>query len=71
MSETVENQSRKCATCGKPIIDNGTGGIAHVNGGMVEQKCENCGWMGGQYGKFVQCPRCGDETSLIDHHAAS
>ena len=71
MSETNKNENRNCAKCGKPVTDNGTGGVAHNGAGTVEQKCQNCGWMGGQYGKFSQCPRCGDQTSLVDDHYAS
>lgn len=52
-------------------MDNGTGGIVHVNGGTVEQKCRNCGWRGGQVGKFSNCPRCGDGTQLVDDHNAT
>lgn len=72
MSETQnETKVRACAVCGKPVIDNGTGNIAHESGGVTTQKCQNCGWMGGQYGRYTQCPRCGDETSLVDDHNAS
>ena len=70
MSETNQNQSRVCATCGKPSIDTGTGGIVHAGGGTVEQRCRNCGWTGGQIGRYPQCPRCGDQTLLVDDHAA-
>lgn len=70
MSETNSNQQRNCAVCGKPVVDNGTGGVAHIGGGAVEQKCRNCGWSGGQYQKFVHCPRCGDSTQMYDDHSA-
>lgn len=63
-------QQKNCATCGKPVVDN-NGVLAHVGAGVIEQKCKNCGWSGGQYGKFSQCPRCGDMTSLVDDHVAS
>ena len=71
MSETNQNQTRNCKSCGKEVIDTGTGGVVHAGGGMVEQKCQNCGWMGGQYGGFKQCVRCGDMVSLINDHSAS
>jgi ribosomal protein S27AE len=62
---------KTCAKCGKPVIDTGTGGLVHVGGGTMEQKCGNCGWSGGQAGGFSQCPRCGDETQLSNDHAAA
>jgi len=73
MSETNQNQSRTCKVCGKEVVDNGAGGVAHVGGGTVEQECNSgsCGWRGGQYGKFSKCPRCGDGTQLVDDHQAS
>lgn len=72
MSEvTTTNPSRNCKTCGKPVIDMGTGGIVHDGGGVTQQKCQNCKWTGGQAGRYSQCPRCGDMTSLIDEHSAS
>jgi hypothetical protein len=67
------NQNRACKVCGKEVVNYGTDGIAHASGGTVEQVCKNpsCGWRGGQYGKFSQCPRCSDQTSLVDDHVAS
>ena len=64
MSET------NCKTCGKPVVDN-DGMLAHEGGGVTTQGCKNCGWTGGQYGKYSQCPRCGDGTSLFDDHYAN
>lgn len=69
MPET-ESKNRACKTCGKPVVDN-DGSVAHDGGGMITQTCKNCGWSGGQYGKYTQCPRCGDMTSLVDDHAAN
>ena len=72
MSETSEKkENRNCAKCGKPVIKNDSGVIAHIGGGIVEQRCNNCGWTGGQYGGFTQCVRCGDSTSLVNDHYAS
>lgn len=67
------NQSRACKICGKGVIDTGTGGIVHVDGGAMMQNCKNpsCGWNGSQIGKFSNCPRCGDGTQLVDSHMAS
>lgn len=65
-----EVQQKNCSICGKLVIDvNGT--IVHAGGGVAEQKCQNCGWTGGQAGRYTQCPRCGDMTSLVDDHVAS
>ena len=64
------NENKDCTNCQKPVIDTGSG-IVHVGGGELTQKCQNCGWKGGQVGRFSQCPRCGDQTSLIDDHMAS
>ncbi len=71
MTETTQGLPRICKQCGKVVIDTGTDGVVHNGAGTVEQRCKNCGWTGGQYGKFSQCPRCGDQTSLIDDHFAS
>ena len=71
MSETIQNQNRVCATCGKPVVDTGTAGFVHVGGGQMEQKCRNCGWTGGQVGRYYQCPRCGDATQFGNDHIAS
>lgn len=71
MSETNNIEGKKCKVCGKPVIDTGTGGVVHAGGGTIEQGCRNCGWQGGQVGKFLNCPRCGDGTMLYDHHSAS
>ena len=68
MSEVSEN--RNCKTCGKPVVDTGDT-VVHTGGGMVEQRCRNCGWMGGQVGRFSQCPRCGDATQLVNDHNAN
>lgn len=68
MSDTQEN--RNCAKCGKAVIDT-NGVVVHVGGGTVEQHCRNCGWSGGQVGRFSKCPRCGDGTQLTDDHIAS
>ena len=67
------SQPRTCAKCGQPVIDIGTGGLVHANGGTVMQRCNNpsCGWTGGQVGKYSNCPRCGDGTQLVDDHVAS
>ncbi|MEX2053048.1 MAG: hypothetical protein WD898_02365 [Candidatus Paceibacterota bacterium] len=65
-----QTQESKCKTCGKPTVDTGSS-VVHVGGGIMEQRCRNCGWVGGQVGKFVQCPRCGDETQLDDDHSAN
>ena len=72
MSETNQPQPQNhlCKICGKEVFDNGTGGVVHAGGGTTMQRCKNCGWTGGQIGKFVQCPRCGDCTSLVDDHNA-
>lgn len=67
---SVEPQEKPCASCSKPVVLIG-GGWVHVGGGTVEQKCRNCGWSGGQVGKFSNCPRCGDGTQLVDDHSAS
>ena len=65
-----ESQTKNCAKCGKPVIIT-ENGIAHIGGGMYEQDCRNCGWRGGQTGGYHQCPRCGDQTSLVNDHLAS
>lgn len=62
-------ENTNCKVCGKPVIDTGNG-MVHAGGGTVEQHCRNCGWSGGQVGKFLQCPRCGDATNLVDTHNA-
>ena len=66
------SENQNCRTCGKPVVTT-TNGVAHVDGGMSELKCQNgtCGWSGGQADGFTKCPRCGDETSLIKDHTAS
>ena len=70
MSEE-EIKTSNCLVCGKEIVETENGTKVHIGGGAVEQKCRNCGWSGGQYGKYSQCPRCGDMTSLVDDHNAS
>jgi len=65
-----EPQTKNCAKCSKPVIIT-ENGIAHIGGGMYEQDCRNCGWRGGQTGGYQQCPRCGDQTSLVNDHLAS
>lgn len=72
-ASTSNSQTRNCKTCGKPVIDTGTAGIVHAEGGTVTQRCQNpsCGWTGGQVDKFSNCPRCGDGTQLVDDHIAS
>lgn len=72
MTETSQNQTRACKICSKEVIDMGTGGVVHSEGGTVTQHCKNlsCGWSGGQVGKFLNCPRCGDGTQLVDDHSA-
>lgn len=68
MSESPTNRS--CKTCGKPVIETGEN-VVHADGGVYEQKCQNCGWTGGQAGGMTKCPSCGDETSLVNDHKAS
>jgi DNA-directed RNA polymerase subunit RPC12/RpoP len=64
-------ESKKvCRICGKPIIET-PNGLAHANGGIMEQKCNECGWVGGQAEGFVNCPRCGSQVSLVNDHKAS
>jgi DNA-directed RNA polymerase subunit RPC12/RpoP len=65
-----EETNKNCSVCGKPIINTGLN-LAHTDGGVVEMKCQNCGWIGGQYGGVTQCVRCGDMTSLVRDHVAS
>ena len=61
--------SESCKTCDEPVADvNGT--LVHIGGGTMTQRCNHCGWKGGQIGRFSQCPRCSDQTSLVDDHAA-
>jgi len=69
MSE-INRGNRACKVCGKPVVETGDS-VVHAGGGTVEQGCRNCGWQGGQVGKFLNCPRCGDGTMLYDHHSAS
>lgn len=64
-----ETKNKNCKVCGKPVIDTG-GTIAHADGGVYEQRCQNCNWKGGQAGGVSKCPSCGDETSLINNHQA-
>lgn len=71
MSETNESQSRVCQVCGKPVVDMGTGGLAHIGGGVITQQCWHCGWSGGQAGGFTNCPSCGDGKELSNEHSAS
>ncbi|KKT20037.1 MAG: hypothetical protein UW07_C0019G0009 [Candidatus Nomurabacteria bacterium GW2011_GWF2_43_8] len=66
----TESQSKSCVKCGKPVIVT-ENGYVHDGGGMYEQVCRNCGWSGGQVGSYQRCPRCGDQTNLIDNHVAS
>ena len=61
----------KCKKCGKPVVNFGIDGIAHNGAGETEQKCQNCGWVGGQAGGYTKCPRCGDATNLVNDHSAS
>lgn len=71
MSEPiVDNQPSACKVCSKTVLDNGQGVVVHVDGGMMEQRCKNCQWTGGQYGGYTSCPRCGDGTSLVNDHIA-
>ena len=72
MSDISKSQERPCKVCGLPAVETSTG-VAHVGGGEMTQRCENpsCGWKGSQYGKFLNCPRCGDGTRLVDDHKAS
>ena len=67
-----DNQNQNCIKCGKPVVVTASG-VAHVDGGMSEQKCQNgsCGWSGGQADNFQKCPRCGDATFLVTDHVAS
>ena len=64
---------RPCKVCGSPVVENSFGGMVHVGGGSMMQKCKNpsCGWSGGQIGGFTSCPRCGDSTQLSNEHQAS
>lgn len=64
------SNTKSCAQCGKSVIAT-ENGFVHEGGGMYEQKCQNCGWKGGQAGGYSQCPRCSDKTSLINDHKAS
>mgnify|MGYP001615036112 CR=1 FL=1 len=68
MSEN--NQTKNCGICGKLVIATPSAWV-HEGAGTVEQKCRKCGWSGGQVGKFINCPRCGDATELVDDHTAS
>lgn len=66
----MASENRNCKTCGKPVIVTGEN-VAHADGGVMEQNCQNCNWKGGQAGGFTKCPSCGDETSLINNHKAN
>lgn len=72
MTDTSQNQHRHCSNpnCKEEIIETDSG-LAHIGGGEIVQNCRNCGFVGGQVGRYNQCPRCGDQTSLIDDHTAS
>lgn len=59
-----------CKTCQKPVVES-PNGLAHVGGGEIEQRCQNCGWTGGQPIGYEACPSCGDRTSLINGHRAN
>ncbi len=63
-------QNRTCTICGKPVVVNGDI-VAHDGGGVNEQKCNSCGWTGGQADGYQNCPRCGDQTNLVNDHVAS
>ena len=66
------HQNRLCAdeNCTKEVIETDSG-LVHEGGGQILQSCRNCGWTGGQVERFIQCPRCGDQTALLDDHVAS
>lgn len=69
MSEDKKTE-RACGNCGKPVFET-ENGVVHVDGGMVEKRCNECGWKGGQAEPFAGCPGCGSEMSLVDDHSAS
>lgn len=64
-----ESPTKTCSRCGKQVIEV-NGSVVHVGGGTVEQRCKSCGWTGGQVGRYQNCPRCGDQTNLVDDHIA-
>ena len=68
---TQEHQNRHCSdpNCEIEVMEIDSN-IVHLGGGEMMQKCQNCGFVGGQVGRFSQCPRCGDQTSLVDDHRA-
>lgn len=67
----AEIQKKSCVKCGKAVMILSAGTIVHDGAGTVEQRCKSCGWTGGQIGKYITCPRCGDMTNLLDDHIAA
>lgn len=65
------SESTSCKVCGQATIHNvPNDSTAHVGGGELMQRCESCGWKGSQFGRFSQCPQCGNGTALVDDHYA-
>lgn len=62
-------EKKYCNVCNREVLE-ANGNLVHNGGGEFEQKCMNCGWTGGQVGKFSTCPSCGNQTSLVDTHRA-
>lgn len=56
-----------CEICGdSPIFTKK--GWRHSDKSLLKQRCEKCGWSGGNNIPYKRCPKCGSSEALKDDH---